>query len=88
MISPIQRLLPDNIQHSLETDMRAPGGIRTRNPRKRTAADPLLRPRARWHRPVFYIVLYIRESDMAAVDVIIYICTFWIVSYISERMKE
>jgi hypothetical protein len=40
-----------NTQHSQDTDINAPGGIRTRNPRKRTATDPRLRPRGRWDRP-------------------------------------
>jgi hypothetical protein len=31
--------------HSQETDIHTPGGIRTRNPNKRAAADPHLRPR-------------------------------------------
>jgi hypothetical protein len=30
----------------------APGGIRTRNPSKRAAADPRLRPRGHWDRPL------------------------------------
>jgi hypothetical protein len=34
-----------NGQHSQETDIHATGGIRTRNPNKRSAADPRLRPR-------------------------------------------
>ena len=38
-MSPTQRPLPDNTQHSQETGSHAPGGIRTRNPRKRTAAQ-------------------------------------------------
>jgi len=42
-------LLPDNTQHSQERDIHAPGGIRTRNPSKRAAADPL-RPRGYWDR--------------------------------------
>jgi hypothetical protein len=37
VISPTQRPLPDNTQHSQETDIHAPGGIRTRNTSKRTA---------------------------------------------------
>ena len=32
--------LPDNTQHSQETDIHAFSGIRTRNPSKRTAARP------------------------------------------------
>jgi hypothetical protein len=31
--------LPDNAQHSQETDIHGPRAIRTRNPSKRTAAD-------------------------------------------------
>jgi hypothetical protein len=34
--------LPDNTQHSQETDIHIPGGIRTENPNKRAAADPRL----------------------------------------------
>ena len=50
MISPTLRLLPDNIQHSQETDNYATGGIQTRNPSKRLAPDPRLRPRGHWDR--------------------------------------
>jgi len=39
---------PDNTQHSQETDIHAPGGIRTLNPSKRAAADT--RTRSRGHR--------------------------------------
>jgi hypothetical protein len=35
----------DNAQHLQETDIHYPGGIRTRNPSKRAAADPRFRPR-------------------------------------------
>jgi hypothetical protein len=42
--SPSQRPLPDNTQHSQETDIYAPGGIRTHNLSKWAAADPRLRP--------------------------------------------
>jgi len=45
VISLTQRPLPDNTQHSQETDIHAPGGIPTRNPKKRAAAYPLCRPR-------------------------------------------
>ena len=37
--------LADNTRHSHQTDIHDPGGIRTRNPSKRTAADPRLRSR-------------------------------------------
>jgi len=42
VIRPTQRPLPDNTQHLQETDINAPGGIRTRNPCERAAADPRL----------------------------------------------
>jgi len=40
VIRPARRPLTDNIQQSQDTDIHAPGGIRTRNPIKRAAADP------------------------------------------------
>jgi hypothetical protein len=43
VISPSQRPLPDNTQHSQETDIQASGGIWIRNPSKRALADPRLR---------------------------------------------
>ena len=47
MISPSQRPLPDNTQ---QTNIHAPGGIRTRNPSRRAAADSRLRPLGHWDR--------------------------------------
>ena len=53
VISSTQRPLPDNTQHSQQTDMHAPpGGIRTHNPSKRAAADQRLRPRGHWDRRI------------------------------------
>jgi len=40
--------LPDNTQHLQETDIHAPGGIRTRKPS--AAAYPRLRPHGHWDR--------------------------------------
>jgi len=51
VISPSQRPLPDKTHHSQETDTRASGGVRIRNPSKRAAADPRLRPYDHWNRP-------------------------------------
>ena len=48
VISPTQRPLPDNTQHS--TDIHFPGGIRTHNLSRRAAVDPRLRPRGHWNR--------------------------------------
>ena len=42
----MQRHVPDNTRQ--KTDIHAPGGIRIRNPSKRVAADPRLRPRGQW----------------------------------------
>ena len=44
-IDPSQIPLLDKIHHSKETDIYSPGGIRTRNPSKRAATNPRLRPR-------------------------------------------
>jgi len=52
VIGPSQkRPLPENTQNSQETDIYPTDGIRTRNPSKRAAADPRLRPRELWERP-------------------------------------
>ena len=45
MIIPAHRPLPDYTQHSQETDINAPGRIRTRIPSKQAAAHPFLRLR-------------------------------------------
>jgi len=45
-----QTPLPDQIQHSQETDIYGPGWIRTHNPNKWVAADLRLRPRGHWER--------------------------------------
>ena len=45
VISPSQRPLHDNTQHSQQTNIHAPGGIRTYNLISRAAADLSLRPR-------------------------------------------
>ena len=46
-------------RHSQEIDILDSGGIRTRNPSKREAADPLLRPRGRREvRRLFSEVVY------------------------------
>jgi len=45
-----QRPLPDNTQHSQQTNIHAPCGIRPCNPSNRAAADPRFRPRDHWGR--------------------------------------
>ena len=44
VIRPTQRSLSDNTQQSQQTDIHAPGGIRTHNSSKRAAEDQRLRP--------------------------------------------
>ena len=63
VISPTQRPLPDNTQHSQHTDIHDPGGIRTHNPSKRAAADLHLRRRSHWDR-YFYLLQRLRMSDV------------------------
>ena len=48
MINWSQRSLPDNTQHSQQTDIHAPGGIRTHNLSKRVAAVLRHIPRGYW----------------------------------------
>ena len=45
VISSSQRPLPDNTQHSQQTNIHAPGGIRTHDLSRRAAADLRFRPR-------------------------------------------
>jgi len=56
VISPSQRPQPDSTQHSLEADLNAPGVIRTRNPSKRSATNPLLKPHGHWDRHALWNV--------------------------------
>jgi hypothetical protein len=46
-------------QHLQQTNIHAPGEIRTLNPSRRSSADPCLRPLGHWDRPNFYY--YIRK---------------------------
>ena len=50
MVSSSQRPLPDNTQHSQQTNIHAPGGIRTHDLSRRAAADLHLRQRGHWDR--------------------------------------
>ena len=52
VISPTQRPLSEIAQHSQETDIHAPGGIRTGNRSRRAAADSHLRLSGHWDREV------------------------------------
>ena len=50
MINPSQIPLPDNTHHSQQTNIHAPGKIRTHNLSRRAAEDLRLRPRGHWDR--------------------------------------
>ena len=50
MISPSQRPLPDNTEHSQQTNIHAPGGIRTHDRSRRAAVDLPPRLRGQWDR--------------------------------------
>ena len=50
VISSSQRPLPDNTQHSQQTDIHAPGGIRNHSLSRREVADLRPRPRSHWDR--------------------------------------
>ena len=59
VISASQRPLPDNTQYSQQTDIHAPGGIRTHDLSRREAADLRLRPRGHWDRHcIIYTPIY------------------------------
>ena len=55
MISSSQRPLPDNTQHSQQTNIHAPGGIRTHDLRRRAAAYLRLRPHGYWDRHILQV---------------------------------
>ena len=60
VISSSQRPLPDNTQHSQQTNIHAPGGIRTHDLSRRAAEDLRLRPLGHWNRQCYiYIYIYI-----------------------------
>ena len=52
----MQRPQRDNTQHSQETDIHSAGEIRNRNPSKRAAANPRLRPRGHRDQLVHHLV--------------------------------
>jgi hypothetical protein len=50
VIGSSQSPLRYNTQHSLQTNIHAPAGIRTHNPSNRVVADPRFRPHGHWDR--------------------------------------
>jgi len=53
VISPTQRPVRYNTQHSHETTIQAPRGIRIRNPSKTTTTDARLKPHGHWGCPSY-----------------------------------
>ena len=49
--------LPDNTQHSQQTNIHALGGIRTHDLSRRAAIDLRLRPRGHWDRLLLLLLL-------------------------------
>ena len=72
----MQRPLPHNQQHLLETDFHVSGGFRTRNPSKRVAADPRIRPRG-----------YCGHSVLFSKDIIYLIFVLLRINWTEERDK-
>jgi hypothetical protein len=62
VISSAQRPLPDNPQHSQKTDIHVPGGIRTHNPNKRSAADSCIRACGHWDRRIS-VTYYLKKHS-------------------------
>jgi hypothetical protein len=61
VISPTQKTVPKNTQHSRKTDSHAPGEILTRNPSKQAVTDPCLSTRGHWdRRPISISLLIIK----------------------------
>jgi hypothetical protein len=61
VISPSHGPLPNNTQHSQQTDIHVSGGIRTHNLSRRAAADPRFRPQGHWTR---HRALYTKDSSL------------------------
>ena len=64
VISSSQRPLPDKTQHSQQTNIHAPGGIRTHDLSWRAAADLRLRPRGYWDRLQWLRISNAKENEM------------------------
>ena len=62
MISPTQRPLPDNTEHSQETNIHTASGIRNNNPSKGAATEPCLRLHGQWDRPLAGLTFTILRS--------------------------
>ena len=64
VISSSEGPLPDNTQHSQQTNIHAHGGIRTRYLSRRAAADLRLRPLDHWDRQNQVTILFYKISNV------------------------
>jgi hypothetical protein len=62
VISPSQRPLPDNTQHSQQTNIHATSGIRSHDLSRRAAVDLCLRPRGHWDRLRHLLLLSVKPD--------------------------
>jgi hypothetical protein len=91
VISSLRRPLPDNTQHSQQTNIHAPGGIRNYDLSRRAAVDPRLRPRGHWD---MYICIYSGVYACVCVCVCIYIYIYiwplacWCVTDINQDRQR
>ena len=72
-----QRPVPDNTQHSQQTNIHAPGGIRTHNLSRQAAANLRLRTRGHWDRPQPIITTYNWRVKNAICDTDAYYVAPW-----------
>jgi hypothetical protein len=63
-----KRPLPNNTQHSQQTDVHAPGGIRTHSLSRRAASDPRLKPWGHWDRQSIYRDLNYNKVSVSTIQ--------------------
>ena len=76
-----------NTQHSQQTNIHVPGGIRTRNPNRQAAADPRLWPFGHWDRqPKGYVVI-IQRISLFYQEKPIYNHSYWKVELFRKKYR-
>ena len=83
VISSSQRPLPDNTQHSQQTNIHAPGGIRTHDLSRRAAANQRLRQRGHWDRHIIIIIII-----MIIIIIIVIIITVTVITTTHQRHQH
>ena len=74
VISSLQRPLPDNTQHSQQTNIHALGGIRTHDLSRRAAAGLRLRPHGHWDRQYSTIINIITVIVISCISFTLLCC--------------